>query len=137
MRHVRHVVAFVTEGAQQLYHRITQHEPLRFYRHGNRDNEHLLLGERHTKGEQDAIDGSRGTHRIPQVQVLAHGQYRSAAHVHTLVSAEALDQIIDVLGALLSQAGTQTAYNIICEETLRTHHLLNNPSEHPQREHVQ
>ena len=136
MRHVCYAVAGMAEGAEKLDDGIADDEPLRLDREGDGDDEHTLLRERHAKAQQDAIDSTRGAHRGPVVQIGVHRDDQPV-QVDAVVGVETRIEVFDVLYALLHQARTEAADNIIEEEALRTHHAFHDAPEHPDGKHIE
>ena len=133
---VRYAVARRGHRKEELNTGIENHEPFRLDGNRNRENEDALLGEGHTEGQQNGVDGTRGTHRGPMAQLCGIG-LDDGCHAVLCDLIRGYHVELGKLRRLLEQSGSHAAGDIIKEEFLRSPHALHHAAKHPQCEHVE
>jgi hypothetical protein len=134
--HVGHAVTRTTHGREQLNANIAHYQPLGLNGEREGNDKETLIGENHTKGEQDSVDRSRGTDGSPKVDVRISGHLH-APGTHILVGGYTLDGIVGVLDDFLDNTSSDTTRNVIKKEFLRTPYPLYDTTEHPEGEHIE
>ena len=131
-----HAVAFLREGGEELDDGIAYDKVLGLDGDGYWEDEQALVGEGDAEGKQDAIDSAGGSDGVPVVEVFCHRD-DCPAKADLLVAAETVVPVLGRLHQFLHEACAQSAREVVEEEALLAHRLLDDASEHPDGEHIE
>jgi len=129
-------VSGTAEGGEQFQYGISYHKILGTDGYGQGEDEHTLVRECHSEGEQDTIYGTRGTYGGPAVQEIRHRDDGSVER-YGIIGIQSLNPIVGKLHHLLHQSGSQAAGEIVEEEALAAHGILHDATEHPYGKHIE
>ena len=124
---VRRETGYRTESGKEFDERIYYYEHARTYRDGDKKDEHRNIGIEPTEGEQDAEYGTGGADSIHYVGVLCDSG--SAIPTGHIVEHECPR-------GFLYESGTQTANEVVEQETACTELLLDHRRKHPHCKHI-
>ena len=134
--HVRHSVASLREGREEFDDGIAHDEVFGLDGDWDGEDEQPFVGEGDAKGEQYAIDGSGCSDGVPSVQVFCH-RNDDSAEADLFVGSESVVPVLAHLHEFLHESCSESAGQVVEEETLLPHRLLDDASEHPYGEHVE
>ena len=118
MCHVSHTITGTTHGREQLDCNISHDKPLGLDGEWEWNNEQPFVGEYHAESQQDAIDGTRGANRRPQIDI-GVGRHLHTACADILIGGKSLHRIGNILYQFLRKTGTYSTTNVIKKEFFR------------------
>ena len=127
-------IATANEATDQFNDGIADDKPLGFQWNKEIKVNHGIR-KHHTESQKQTVNGSRSTDSGHQVEVLRH-RHSDSTKINIIVFSQ-LSGILNVLHQFLAQAGTNATYHVEKQESLRTPHIFECVTEHPQGEHVE